>query len=213
MDDQTFYLVLAGNMGVGKTTLAKIIEEKLGWIPFYEKFVENPYLPKFYREMEKWSFHSQIFFLTQRFKDQLAIQKMNRPVVQDRSIFEDAEVFAENLYQQGFMNPEDYRTYRDLYETMLEAIRLPDLIVYLKASPWTLLSRIRKRWREIERNVDKEYLFQLNLRYEYWVRKMEGQFPVLVVETDHRDLFEDTAWRDDLLATIIEHYRRQLLQN
>ena len=107
------------------------------------------------------------------------------------------------------MNPEDYRTYRDLYQTMLQAIRMPDLILYLKASPWTLLNRIRKRWREIERNVDKEYLFQLNLRYEYWIRKIEGQLPVLVVETDQRDLFEDTDWRDDLLATIIEHYRRQ----
>ncbi len=196
-------------MGVGKTTLAKMIEEKLGWIPFYEKFVENPYLAKFYKDMARWSFHSQIFFLTQRFKDQLAIQKLKRPVVQDRSIFEDAEVFAENLYRQGFMNPEDYRTYRDLYQTMLQAIRMPDLILYLKASPWTLLSRIRKRWREIERNVDREYLFQLNLRYEYWIRKIEGQLPVLVVETDQRDLFKDADWRDDLLATIIEHYRRQ----
>ncbi len=213
MEENPFYLVIAGNIGVGKTTLTHIIEEKLGWTPYYEKVVENPYLALFYENMERWGFHSQIFFLTHRFRSHLEFQNSTSPIVQDRSIFEDAEVFAENLYQQGLLQKQDYTTYRDLYEAIIQSIRSPDLILYLKASPWTLLNRIRKRWREVERNIDKEYLFQLNLRYEYWIRKIESEIPVLIVETDQKDFIEDVEWRDEILATILEHYRSHLKTN
>jgi len=210
MQENPFYLVIAGNIGVGKTTLTQIIEEKLGWTPYYEKVIENPYLALFYQNMERWGFHSQIFFLTHRFKAHLEFQNASSPIVQDRSIFEDAEVFAENLYQQGLMQKQDYTTYRDLYEAIVQSIRSPDLILYLKASPWTLLNRIRKRWRDVERNIDKEYLFQLNLRYEYWIRKIESEIRVLVVETDQKDFVENIEWRDEVLATILEYYRSHL---
>ena len=210
VSNHPYYLVIAGNIGVGKTSLTSLIEKKLGWRPFYEKFIENPYLKRFYEDMKRWGFHSQVFFLAQRFKTHLEIKDAKEPVVQDRSIYEDAEVFAENLYQKGYMEEQDYRTYRELYEGMTRALREPDLILYLRASPWTLLSRIRKRWRDIERNIDKEYLFQLNLRYDYWIRKVESKYPVLIVETDQHDLFEDIEWRDNLLATLFEHYRSQL---
>ena len=213
MQENPYYLVIAGNIGVGKTTLTQIIEKKLGWTPYYEKVVENPYLANFYKDMARWSFHSQIFFLTQRFKSHLNFQNAGTPIVQDRSIFEDAEVFAENLYRQNLMEKQDYATYRDLYETMVQTIRSPDLILYLKASPWTLLSRIRKRWRDAERNIDKEYLFQLNLRYDYWIRKIESKFPVLMVETDQNDLLKDIEWRDKILDAILEHYRIQIRTN
>jgi deoxyadenosine/deoxycytidine kinase len=191
---------------VGKTTLTKILSDRFGWKAYFEKVRENPYLPRFYQDMHRWSFHSQIFFLTERFKAHQHIHQMDVPVIQDRSIYEDAEVFAQSLYDQGYMSEEDYATYRELYETVIKTLRSPDLTLYLRASPWTLLSRIRKRWREIERNIDREYLFQLNLAYEKWIRRWQEVHPVKIVETDGRDFLVEKQWTEKLLDEIYQVY-------
>lgn len=202
-----FYLVIAGNIGVGKTTVTRLIYEHLGWEPYFEKVKENPYLSDFYKDMNRWSFHSQIYFLIQRFKTQVHINKLDIPVIQDRSIYEDAEVFANNLFLQGMMTTQDYLTYRDLYESMLATLTPPDLVVYLRGSPWTLLSRIRKRWREVERNIDKEYLFQLNLAYEKWIKDWSKKNPVLIIETDGHDFFNEEVWTREKIERIHKFYQ------
>ena len=205
-----FFLVIAGNIGVGKTTLTEILTDQLGWKPFFEKVKENPYLGKFYQNMSRWAFHSQIFFLTERFRAHLQIHQLDVPVVQDRSIYEDAEVFAQNLYDQGILPEEDYQTYRLLYLAMTQALRAPDLVLYLRASPWTLLSRIRKRWREVERNIDREYLFNLNLKYERWIREWQKKRPVKIIETDGRDFLTEPEWTQSIIGEIKEFYLQSL---
>jgi len=208
-----FFLVVAGNIGVGKTTLTKLVAERLGWKPFFEKVKENPYLGRFYGNMRRWAFHSQIFFLTERFKAHLQIHGLSVPVIQDRSIYEDAEVFARGLFDQGFMPEEDYEVYRSLYRTLAGTLRPPDLTLYLRASPWTLLSRIRKRWREVERDIDKEYLFNLNLAYERWIREWQREHAVKVIETDGRDFLLEPDWTKSVIREIEEFYRHLLENN
>jgi len=205
-----FFLVVAGNIGVGKTTFTQLIKDHLGWQPYFEKVSENPYLSNFYQNMDLWGFHSQIYFLTQRFKAHLQINEINFPVTQDRSIYEDAEVFAINLYDQGVMSDQDYTTYRDLYESMMKALRFPDLTVYLRASPWTLLSRIRKRWRNVERDIDREYLFQLNLSYEKWIKNWQKENPVKIIETDGRDFLSEPDWTKEIIKNIDDYYQQQM---
>jgi deoxyadenosine/deoxycytidine kinase len=196
------FIAVAGNIGVGKTTLTKLLNDRFGWKVYYEPEVHNPYLEDFYRDMQRWSYHSQIFFLTQRFKDHLKIQKNTAPCVQDRTIYEDAEIFAENLFQRELMLPRDYQSYRDLYETIVLSLKKPGLVVYLKASTWTLLSRIRKRGRSYERDIDKEYLAQLNICYDNWIKKISKDWNVLVVDTDNYDMNQDTDWLDGILEEI-----------
>ena len=208
--NKAFFLVVAGNIGVGKTTFTELLSERLGWKPYYEVVRENPYLAEFYQDMAQWSFHSQIFFLNQRFKSHLQIEKIEHPVIQDRSIYEDAEVFAGNLFHQGILSPREHETYRELYSAMIEILRPPDLTLYLRASPWTLLSRIRKRWRDVERDIDKEYLFQLNLAYEKWIGQWQKRHAVRIVETDGRDFLEDRNWTDEIVSGIENFYRSQL---
>ncbi len=196
------FVAIAGNIGAGKTTFTRLLSERFGWEPHFEKVIENPYLPDFYRDMPRWAFHSQIFFLTHRFRSLLEIQRSERPCVQDRTIYEDAEIFAANLHRQGFMNDRDFRTYRELYETILQSLRQPDLIVYLRASPWTLVSRIRTRGREFEKTIDPEYLLQLHTAYEQWVKRISQKLPLLIVETDEFDVYRDTEWREDVFQEI-----------
>jgi deoxyadenosine/deoxycytidine kinase len=203
-----FFLVVAGNIGVGKTTFTQLIHDHLGWQPYFERVSENPYLHNFYQNMQLWGFHSQIYFLTQRFKAHLQINKIDIPVTQDRSIYEDAEVFAKNLYDQGVLSEQDYSTYRDLYESMRKALIPPDLTVYLRASPWTLLSRIRKRWRKAERDIDREYLFQLNLSYEKWIKEWQNENPVQIIETDGRDFLSEPDWTKKIITHIGECYQQ-----
>ena len=207
-DTESFYLIIAGNIGVGKTTFTELIKKQLGWKPYYEKVSENPYLSDFYKNMNGWGFHSQIYFLTQRFKAHLQINRIKSPVTQDRSIYEDAEVFAVNLHKQGIMTDNDFSTYRDLYEEMIKTLSPPDLTVYLRASPWTLLSRIRKRWREVERDIDREYLFQLNLAYEKWIKGWQLKNPVQIVETDGHDFLLETDWAKGIVDRINEFYQQ-----
>ena len=199
---KNYFFALAGNIGVGKTTWTKLLSEQFNWRPYYEKVVENPYLADFYQDMKQWSFHSQIFFLTQRFKAHLEIQESTSTCIQDRSIFEDGEIFATNLYDKKIMSEKDYLNYNDLYETVLCSLRYPDLIIYLRASIWTLISRIRKRGRDYEREIDKEYLAQLNLAYEAWVKRYSRNHRILIVNTDNLDIEKDGTRINEIIREI-----------
>ncbi len=198
----SYFFAIAGNIGVGKTTWTRLLSERFDWRPYYEKVKENPYLPNFYKDMNRWSFQSQIFFLTQRFKAHQEIQKTNITCIQDRTIFEDGEIFARNLYEYKTMSQVDYLSYRELYEAILNTLRFPDLIIYLRASIWTLISRIRKRGRDFEKNIDKEYLAQLSTYYEEWVEKYSKTHRVLVVDTDDLDIEKDQTRLDEILKKI-----------
>lgn len=205
---QANFVAIAGNIGVGKTTLSRLLGERFQWRVLFEPEVKNPYLEDFYQDMQRWAFHSQVFFLTQRFRDHLSIQRSAEVCVQDRTIYEDAEIFAANLYERGMMEARDYRAYRGLYEAMTESLVRPALVVYLRASTWTLLSRIRKRGRPYERTMDREYLAQLNVVYERWVRGIAESWDVLIVDTDDYDLDRDRDWREGMLEDIAERLRQ-----
>ncbi|MFQ5632422.1 MAG: deoxynucleoside kinase, partial [bacterium] len=179
---KSFYIAIAGNIGVGKTTLTKVLCNRFRWKAFLEKVVENPYLEDFYHDMQAWAFQSQVFFLKERLKDHHQIHLTRHTCVQDRTIFEDAEIFARNLHDRKIMSARDYAVYQELYEAVKGFLRYPDLIVYLRASAWTLISRIRKRGRDYEQNIDKEYLLQLNKLYNEWVLDQAKKHHVLIVD-------------------------------
>lgn len=180
------FVAVAGNIGVGKSTLVTMLCEQLGWEPFYEPVAENPYLADFYADMTTWSFHSQVFFLTHRLRSHFQLSLRDSSVIQDRSLYEDAEVFARNLYLQGHITPRDYRTYRELYETASQFLPAPDLVVYLRASVPTLLHRISHRGRSYERTISPEYLESLNELYEEWIDNFT-LCPMLSVPADDLD--------------------------
>ncbi len=208
--NNAFFVALAGNIGVGKTTMTDLICREFGWKAFYEQVIDNPYLDDFYADMNRWSFNLQIFFLARRFRDQRIISETTEPSVQDRSIYEDAEVFAYILHKQGFMNQRDYRNYRDLFYEMTGYLRKPDLVVYLKASTWTLITRIRKRGRDFEKRISVDYLHELNDAYDRWIGRMRKQTNVLVLDTDHLDLEKDPAGTGHLFQYIRHCYRKHI---
>jgi deoxyadenosine/deoxycytidine kinase len=177
------FVVIAGNIAAGKTTLTQLLSQQLGWEPFLESVAENPYLADFYGDMRRWSFHSQIFFLSRRLAHHRQLLERPNSVVQDRSVYEDAEIFAYNLFLQGNMSERDYRVYRELYEAVISILPPPDLVIYLRASVGELLARIVKRGREFEQNIDPAYLEQLNVLYERWIAEFT-HCPVLMIPTD-----------------------------
>ncbi|MGD1996015.1 MAG: deoxynucleoside kinase [Anaerolineae bacterium] len=183
---QTYFIAIAGNIGVGKSTLTAMLSERLGWEPFFEAVADNPYLADFYQDMRRWSFHSQVFFLSRRLRHHHMLLHRRDSVVQDRTVYEDAEVFARNLYQQGLMGERDYRSYHELYEVLSALLPPPDLVVYLRASVSTLLDRIAHRGRSFERGISSEYLEQLNVLYEEWISSFD-LCPVLAVPSDSLD--------------------------
>ncbi len=180
------FVAVAGNIGVGKSTLVALLCQNLTWQPFYEPVAENPYLVDFYADMRTWAFHSQIFFLTHRLRMHRQLLAHPTSVLQDRTVYEDAEIFAENLYQQGLIQPRDYNTYHELYEVLTGFLPPPDLVVYLRASVSTLFSRISNRGRDFERQITTEYLEQLNVLYESWIAGF-SLCPVLTVPSDDLD--------------------------
>jgi len=180
------FVAIAGNIGVGKSTLVQMLCAELGWDPFYEPVTENPYLADFYRDMSAWSFHSQVFFLTHRLRSHFSLAQHPNSVIQDRSVYEDAEIFARNLYMQGHIQERDYQTYRGLYETAVQFLPPPDLVIYLRASVPTLLHRIAHRGRDYERKIAPEYLESLNNLYENWIDNFT-LCPVLAVPADDLD--------------------------
>ena len=200
------FIAVAGNIGVGKSTLTALLTERLGWEALYEAVDDNPYLADFYRDMRQWSFHSQVFFLSRRLRHHHAILDRPGTVVQDRSVYEDAEIFAENLYRQGQMNERDYATYRGLYEAMAMFLPPPDLVIYLRASVATLLKRIHMRGRDYEQKVSADYLEQLNQLYEEWIERF-ALCPVLTVPSDNLDFVKYNSHMELITAKIVDKLR------
>jgi deoxyadenosine/deoxycytidine kinase len=177
------FIAVAGNVGVGKSTLTKLLCEYLCWEPFYEAVEDNPYLADFYKDMRAWSFHSQIYFLARRLSHHRQIIEWPGTVVQDRTVYEDAEIFAQNLHLQGYMTVRDWQSYWDLYQTVSTILPPPDLVIYLQAAVPTLQDRIRQRGRDYEQEISEEYLLRLNTLYTEWVENFT-LCPVLTVPTD-----------------------------
>lgn len=181
------FIVIAGNIGVGKSTLVQLLSERLNLEPFYEPVNDNPYLADFYQDMETWSFHSQLYFLTRRLRIHKQLLEAQGSVVQDRSVYEDAEIFARNLYLQGDISTRDYGIYQELYQILISLLPPPDLIVYLRASVDTLISRIASRGRDYEIGISREYLSRLNDLYEDWINSFT-QCPILIIPSDNLNL-------------------------
>ncbi|MFZ3071604.1 MAG: deoxynucleoside kinase [Anaerolineaceae bacterium] len=181
------FIVVAGNIGAGKSTLVQLLSDRLNFQPFFEPVNDNPYLEDFYRDMETWSFHSQLYFLTRRLRIHKQLLEAEGSVIQDRSVYEDAEIFARNLYLQGDISTRDYGVYQDLYQILISLLPPPDLIVYLRASVNTLLARIANRGRGYEAGISRTYLARLNDLYEEWIRSF-AQCPVLIIPSDDLNL-------------------------
>jgi deoxyadenosine/deoxycytidine kinase len=197
------FVAVAGNIGVGKSSLVLLLARHLGWDPFFEPVGENPYLADFYRDMRSWSFHSQIFFLSKRLRAHRQLLDHPTSAIQDRTVYEDAEIFAYNLSLQGDMSERDHQTYRELYEALTQFLPPPDLVIYLRASLPTLLQRIALRGRDYEQQIRPEYLAQLNDLYDNWI----GNFrlcPVLTVPADKLDFVAYGSHLDLIVSKIQE---------
>lgn len=197
------YVAVAGNIGVGKSTLVALLCQRLGWEPFYEPVSENPYLEDFYRDMRTWSFHSQIFFLTRRLRAHRQLMEHPTSVVQDRSVYEDAEIFALNLYRQGLLGERDYRSYYELYAVLTEFLAAPDLVVYLRADVPTLVKRIQNRSRAYERQIAPDYLAQLNVLYDEWIARF-SLCPVLTVPAGDLDYVSNPSHMDLVVSKVLD---------
>ena len=180
------HIAIAGNIGSGKTTLTKMLAKRYGWKPRFESVDYNPYLEDYYKDIKRWSFPMEVFFLKERFKDLLEISRSDESVVQDRSIYEGVYVFTENNYAMGNLDERDYETYMELFEDMTDAVQFPDLMIYLRASVSHLVSNIEKRGREYEQRMPLDYLENLNKRYEEFIKeKYKGR--VLTIDVDNLD--------------------------
>ena len=177
------HVAIAGNIGSGKTTLTKMLAAHYGWTPKFEPVDFNPYLADYYEDMERWSFNLQIYFLNKRFKDILEISKSDKVIIQDRTIYEDARIFARNLHDMGLMSTRDFENYTDLFDLMMSLVGLPDLLIYLRSSIPNLISQIEKRGREYEKSIRIDYLTGLNDKYEDWISGYKGN--LLIVDADH----------------------------
>lgn len=206
------FVAIAGNIGVGKSTLTELLSEQLDWEPFFEAVNGNPYLADFYQDMERWSFHSQIYFLSRRLRHHWQLLQRANSVVQDRTVYEDAEVFARNLYQEGLMDERDYQSYCELYEVVTTVLPPPDLIVYLRASVSTLQERIHQRGRSYEKNISKAYLEQLNRLYEQWIEDFT-LCPVLSVPGDDLDFVSNHHHLDLIAHKVLDklHGREEVI--
>ena len=176
------HVAIAGNIGSGKTTLTRMLAAKYGWKPRFESVDYNPYLADFYEDMERWSFNLQIYFLNKRFKDVVEISKSEDVIIQDRTIYEDARIFAPNLHGMGLMSTRDFENYSDLFDLMMSLVNPPDLLIYLRSSIPNLVSQIQKRGREYEKSIRIDYITGLNERYENWIKDYKGN--LLVVDAD-----------------------------
>ncbi len=177
------HIAIAGNIGSGKTTLTKMLAAHYGWTPKFESVDFNPYLADFYEDMERWSFNLQIYFLNKRFQDVVEISKQKDIIIQDRTIYEDARIFAPNLHAMGLMSTRDFENYSDLFDLMMSMVNPPDLLIYLKSSIPNLVAQIQKRGREYEKGIRIDYLTGLNERYDEWIAGYKGN--LLVVDADN----------------------------
>ena len=177
------HIAIAGNIGSGKTTLTKLLASHYGWTPHFEPVDFNHYLDDFYKDMSRWSFNLQIYFLNKRFKDVVEIAQSKDTIIQDRTIFEDARIFAPNLHAQGYMSDRDFETYTDLFDLMLSLVKLPDLMIYIRSSIPTLIAQIQQRGREFEQSIRIDYLQGLSERYEKWIEGYKGN--LIIVDGDN----------------------------
>lgn len=179
------HIAIAGNIGCGKTTLTKMLAKRYGWVPRFESVDYNPYLEDFYKDMNRWSFNLQIYFLNTRFRDVVEISKSTETIVQDRTIYEDAKIFAPNIHAMGRMSDRDFANYCDLFDLMMSLVKKPDLLIYLRSTIPHLISKIQKRGREYEQSMQIDYLKGLNDRYEEWIKEYDGK--LLIINADNLD--------------------------
>ena len=199
------HVAIAGNIGAGKTTLTKLLAKHYKWNPHYESVEENPYLDDFYGEMERWSFNLQVFFLNSRFRQILEIHESGKNIIQDRTIYEDAHIFAPNLHAMGLMTNRDYSNYSSLFELMEKLVSPPDLLIYLRANIQTLVGQIHKRGRDYENTISIDYLSRLNERYEAWITTYtKGK--LLIIDVDNLDIVENP----EDLGSIIDRIDAQI---
>lgn len=196
-------IVLAGNVGAGKSTFTKVLSEKLDFTPYYESVNDNPFLEDFYKDQKKWSYHLQTFFLFHRFNSIKQIIDSEDNAILDRSIYEDAEIFARNLYNNGKMSEREFQTYRQIFYTMLEYLKKPDLLIYIKTSVDTIVKRIKKRGRNMEMAVPVEYWKQLDDLYKDWIKNY-NQSKIYVIDGDKIDIVENPGYIDKIVQDISE---------
>ncbi|MCH1453456.1 MAG: deoxynucleoside kinase [Flavobacteriaceae bacterium] len=199
------YFAIAGNIGAGKTSLAELLSKHYNWEAHYEDVIDNPYLDDFYNHMERWSFNLQVYFLNSRFRQLKNFRNSNKNFIQDRTIYEDAHIFAPNLHAMGLMNQRDFNNYQSLFELMESMVQGPDMLIYLRSSIPNLVSKIHKRGREYENSISIEYLSRLNERYEAWVSTYQ-KGKLLIVDVDEIDFVEN---KEDL-GQIIEKIDAEL---
>ncbi|CAI8214872.1 MAG: Deoxyadenosine/deoxycytidine kinase [Flavobacteriaceae bacterium] len=199
------YFAIAGNIGAGKTSLAKLLSEHYGWEAHFEDVIDNPYLDDFYNHMERWSFNLQVYFLNSRFRQLEIFKSSENSFIQDRTIYEDANIFAPNLHAMGLMNQRDFNNYQSLFSLMESMVKGPDMLIYLRSSIPNLVSKIHKRGREYENSISIEYLSRLNERYEAWISTYD-KGKLLVVDVDEIDFVEN---KEDL-GKIIEKIDAEL---
>ncbi|HZH54924.1 MAG TPA: deoxynucleoside kinase [Sphingobacteriaceae bacterium] len=199
------HIAIVGNIGAGKTTLTELLAKHLNWEPQYEAVEDNPYLEDFYSDMKRWSFNLQIFFLNSRFRHIVELQKRNVNIIQDRTIYEDAYIFAENLYDMGLMSERDFKNYSNIFESIVSYINPPDLLIYLRASVPTLVDNIQLRGREYESGIRLDYLSKLNEKYEKWISSYhEGK--LLILDKDKLDF----ANKPEDLSYVLERVDAEL---
>ncbi len=199
------HIAIVGNIGAGKTTLAELLAKSYGWEPLFEAVDNNPYLEDFYNDMKRWSFNLQIYFLNSRYRQLMDIQADGRNVIQDRTIYEDAFIFAENLHDMGLMTTRDYENYRAIFDNMTSYIKPPDLLVYLKASVPTLVNNIQRRGREYEIGIRIDYLSKLNEKYQKWISGYKlGK--LLIIDKDVIDFANNV----EDMATVVQLIEREI---
>jgi deoxyadenosine/deoxycytidine kinase len=199
------HIAIVGNIGAGKTTLTELLAKNYGWDPLYEAVDNNPYLEDFYSDMKRWSFNLQIYFLNTRYRQIIDIQKGGHDLIQDRTIYEDAYIFAENLHDMGLMTTRDYQNYQAIFDNITEFIKPPDLLIYLRASVPTLVNNIQRRGREYESGIRLDYLSKLNDKYNKWINGYKlGK--LLIIDKDNIDFANNT----EDLATIVNLVEREI---
>jgi len=199
------HIAVAGNIGAGKTTLTKLLAKHYGWTPNFEDVDYNPYLNDFYEDMQRWSFNLQIYFLNSRFKQILEIRKSEKTIIQDRTIYEDAYIFAPNLHSMGLMSSRDFDNYFNLFKLMTSVVQAPDLLIYLRASVPTLVRQIQQRGRKYESSIRIDYLTRLNERYEAWASEYDSG-KLLIIDVDNIDF----ANKPEDLSTVIDKIDAEL---